>query len=114
MLLLLSLNLKYNFFRQFSTIYQKYQLIKISDVVENQYAKTIGIIKTIKEVKTKQNETMAFVEIVDDTSSLELVFFPRSYQINTKLIPGMIMMVKGKIQRRTNLQLVVEQIRIVS
>ena len=57
---------------------------------------------------------MAFVEIVDDTSSLELVFFPRSYQINTNLIPGMIMMVKGKIQRRTNLQLVVEQIRIVS
>ena len=110
----IGVNLKYNFFRQFSTIYQKYQLIKICDVVENQYVKTIGIIKSIKEVKTKQNEIMAFVEIVDDTSSLELVFFPRSYQINTKLIPGMIMMVKGKIQRRTNLQLVVEQIRIVS
>lgn len=107
-------NLRYNFFRQFAHLYTTYQLIKIRDIKENRLVQTMGSIKKIKEIKTKQQESMAFVELADDTSVIELVLFPAVYQQYQSLKVGMIVLVKGNVQKRTTLQIVVTNLKQLS
>lgn len=108
------LNIKYNFFRQFAHLYQTYHLCRIEELQENRSIETMGMIKKIKEIKTKQNETMAFVELVDDTSTIEMVLFPDIYHQYSNLKIGMFVMVKGNTKKRTALQIVVSQIKQLS
>ncbi len=107
-------NLRYNFFRQFAHLYTTYQLIKIRDIKENHLVQTMGSIKKIKEITTKQQEPMAFVELADDTSIIELVLFPAVYQQYQSLKEGMIVLVKGNVQKRTTLQIVVTNLKQIS
>lgn len=107
-------NLRYNFFKQYAHLYDTYHLIKINDVLENRRVQTMGMIKYIKEIQTKQKETMAFIELIDDTSSIELVLFPNVYNQYANLKLGMIVMVLGNTQKRTTLQIVVTNIKQLS
>lgn len=107
----LGLNIKYNFFRQCASLYQKYNMIKINQIVEGRPVRTMGVIKKVKEIKTKQNETMAFIELADDISSIEVVFFPKLYKEVFPLNNGMILMIAGYTQKRTTLQVVADYIK---
>ena len=107
----IGINLKYNFFKQCESFYTKYSLIKISDIIANKQVRTMGIIKHVKEIETKQKEKMAFVELGDDTSNIEVVFFPKLYATSVPLKNGMILMVGGSTQNRTTLQVVADYIK---
>ena len=54
---IIGLNIKYNFLNQYQELYTKYNLMHISDVRENMNVKVLGYIQSIKQVKTKNNET---------------------------------------------------------
>lgn len=107
----IGLNIKYNFFNQCQSFYQKYQMIKIDQITENKQIRTMGIIKKVREIETKQKEKMAFVEISDDISNIEVVFFPKLYASSLPLKEGMILLVGGKSQMRTTLQVVADYIK---
>ena len=107
----LGINIKYNIFAQCESLYSKYGLIKISDIVENRFTKTFGIIKKVKEIKTKQQDVMAFVELSDDTGTIELVLFPKIYLRFKGITAGDVVMVKGDVQKRTTLQIVVDDMK---
>ena len=108
----IGINIKYNFYQQFASFYSKYNLVKIANLSENKEARTIGTVKRVRETKTKNNETMAFVEITDDTSNIEIVLFPMIYQQIGKLQNGMILMISGKTQKRMTLQIIVDRFKI--
>ena len=110
----IGINIKYNFYQQFASFYSKYNLVKIANLSENKEARTIGTVKRVRETKTKNNETMAFVEITDDTSNIEIVLFPMTYQQIGKLQNGMILMISGKTQKRMTLQIIVDRFKIIS
>lgn len=110
----IGINIKYNFYQQFASFYSKYNLVKIANLSENKEARTIGTVKRVSETKTKNNETMAFVEITDDTSNIEIVLFPMIYQQIGKLQNGMILMISGKTQKRMTLQIIVDRFKIIS
>lgn len=110
----IGINIKYNFYQQFASFYSKYNLVKIANLSENKEARTIGTVKRVRETKTKNNETMAFVEITDDTSNIEIVLFPMIYQQIGKLQNGMILMISGKAQKRMTLQIIVDRFKIIS
>lgn len=110
----IGINIKYNFYQQFVSFYSKYNLVKIANLSENKEARTIGTVKRVRETKTKNNETMAFVEITDDTSNIEIVLFPMIYQQIGKLQNGMILMISGKTQKRMTLQIIVDRFKIIS
>lgn len=110
----IGINIKYNFYQQFASFYSKYNLVKIANLSENKEARTIGTVKRVRETKTKNNETMAFVEITDDTSNIEIVLFPIIYQQIGKLQNGMILMISGKTQKRMTLQIIVDRFKIIS
>ena len=110
----IGINIKYNFYQQFASFYSKYNLVKIANLSENKEARTIGTVKRVRETRTKNNETMAFVEITDDTSNIEIVLFPMIYQQIGKLQNGMILMISGKTQKRMTLQIIVDRFKIIS
>lgn len=107
---ILGINLKYNFFNQYLGLYDKLGLSHIKDIKPNTNVKTLGIIQSIKVIKTKNNESMAFIKLVDDVDSVELTLFPTTYEKYKHLRSGLFVIVKGTTQTRNNLQIIVNEI----
>ena len=76
----LGFNLKYSYFVRFNGIKSKYNCNVLSDVVVNSGNKSVVIIRSMRVVKTKKNEEMAFITMYDDSSELEGVLFPLTYK----------------------------------
>ncbi|MBN1618826.1 DNA polymerase III subunit alpha [Candidatus Dojkabacteria bacterium] len=69
----------------------------------NQNVQVCGLITRIKRITTKKNQSMAFLEIEDQTGSLEVIVFPKSYtEISDKLVENAPVMFTGKINIRDN------------
>lgn len=63
--------------------------------------KGFGLIKNIKQIKTKKGELMAFVDLVDDKGSLSLAVMPNLYsQFASKLSKGKYILFEGKMERQ--------------
>lgn len=60
-----------------------------------------GIIDEVRTVITKKGERMAFVKVSDFDTSIEVVFFPSSYQkFKEHLVPDLCVAIKGRISNR--------------
>ena len=55
----------------------KYQLKPLSDI--DHTVRTIGIVKRIKVIQTKQGKDMAFIEVSDGQTTLDVTVFPEVY-----------------------------------
>jgi DNA polymerase-3 subunit alpha len=60
----------------------------------------IGYVEKIKEIKTKNNEKMAFLTISDETGSVELVIFPNYYKEGIDISSGDIIKAKVRVEKR--------------
>lgn len=110
---IIGINIKYNFFHQFLSLYNKLRLFKIEDLKENMYIRTLGMVKYIRVIKTKTGESMAFISIEDDKDEIELTVFPRVYNALPNISVGQVVIVGGKVQKREQLQIVVDSIEKV-
>jgi DNA polymerase III subunit alpha len=71
---------------------------QINQDKEGQTVKIGGITTTVRKIVTKNNATMAFVGLEDKTGSLELIVFPRAYEILPELWqPDQVIQVSGKV-----------------
>ncbi len=109
----IGINIVYNLFTRFDKYYHNNRLVRITNIRPNTYVTTVGIIKNIHEIMTKNNEKMAFAELEDDTSTIELVIFTRVYEqmdaSNNKLVE-----IQGNVQisnKNQKIQIIVNQIR---
>ena len=109
----IGLNIKYNFFYQYQSLYQEKRLFRIEDLKEGMYIRTLGMVKYIRNIKTKAGETMAFVSIEDEKNKIELTIFPRVYEKLPQLVIGQVLIVGGRVQKREELQIVVDSIEKV-
>lgn len=109
----LGINIKYNFFYQYKNLYLEKKLFRISDLNEGMYIRTLGIVKNIKEIKTKNNELMAFMNIEDDENNIETTLFPKVYSAISNIVIGQVIIVGGRVQKREKLQIVVDSIEKV-
>ncbi|WP_174614028.1 DNA polymerase III subunit alpha [Virgibacillus ihumii] len=65
--------------------------------------KSAGIIQSIKVIRTKRGESMAFVTVGDETEEMEGVIFPDVYrEVNPWLAEEQIVTFLGKIEARNN------------
>jgi DNA polymerase III subunit alpha len=66
---------------------------------ENQIVSVCGVIQTVRKIITKNsNQEMAFIKIQDDTGSLEVVVFPKTYElIKTILIENRAVLINGRM-----------------
>ena len=87
------------------------------DNIEKYFDKTIntiGLIETIKEINTKNNEKMAFLTISDELSKTTLVVFPKIYEKVYPLNVGNIIIINAKVEKRlSEYQLIANNIEIV-
>ena len=56
------------------------QVAELSEDIEGQHIDIIGLVSSVRKITTKANKTMAIIELEDMTGSIEVVFFPNSYE----------------------------------
>lgn len=89
---------------QHAEVLKKYEgaIARTRDEDRNGFPVVIGgVVETVKSILTKKGERMAFVTIADKTSSIEAVAFPKVFSEHKgDLVPGVCVLVKGKVSRR--------------
>ncbi len=61
-----------------------------------------GVIKAVRPVVTRNGKAMAFVQLEDLTSTVEVIVFPRVYEDRRDLLqPDTVVIVRGKVDTRT-------------
>lgn len=109
----LGINIKYNFLNQYQDYYNEHRLFHIDDIKENMNIRTLGYVHSIKKITTKNNETMAFVVLTDDVNMIELTLFPNILSRYSSLQNGQVIIVSGYTQKRKEIQIVVNDIKIL-
>ncbi len=60
-----------------------------------------GVVEEVKTILTKKGDRMAFVTLADREASIESVAFPKVFtEAKDALVPGVCVLVKGKLSRR--------------
>ncbi|UOQ46163.1 DNA polymerase III subunit alpha [Halobacillus salinarum] len=79
---------------------------------KNGKIETASVVESVKEIRTKRGEPMAFVTLSDETSEMDAVLFPNVYrEYRSWLNEQMLVSVKGKTEKRNDkVQLIVEKI----
>lgn len=77
----------------------------------NRSCEVVVMISKIKEIDTKKGEKMAFLDIEDDSMTIDGVIFPRNNDLIKKLNVGEVYHLKGQVNKRNDeLQFVIEGI----
>ncbi len=78
----------------------KHKITKSVDVINSQNDITVaGIVKTVKLIKTKKQEPMAFVTLMDETGEIEMTVFSDLYEISFDVLKhNYALLVKGYYQ----------------
>ena len=70
----------------------------LDELRDGRHVRVAGLITKVRQMTTKKGDPMAFVEIEDVQTSLEVVVFPRTYKaFQHLLIPDTIILVAGKV-----------------
>jgi len=75
---------------------------RLNSIKTNDEVLVAGIISSIKKIITKNNETMAFIKIEDDTDSIELLAFPRLFKEHNVWQEGRVLICRGKLSDKDN------------
>lgn len=112
---LLGLNFQYDIIHKYDELIQKNHYHLVSDIIESKQTQVIfvGVISRIKEIMTKNNEQMAFIEVEDMFQSVDTTFFPRTYERYKPWIEkGNIFLFRGKKEMRNNkIQVIVNDLK---
>ncbi len=85
-------------------------LINIADYF-NKKINIVIIVEKLKEVVTKKNDTMLFVDGNDNTGSVSVTLFPNVYAKNKNIEKGSIIRVWGRVEKRFDkYQLVADEV----
>ena len=77
----------------------------VSEMPVKKQLNAVVIIQEIKQIKTKRNETMAFLELSDETSELEAVLFPNLYrQVSKQLEENALLKVTLQVSERNGVK----------
>ena len=94
----------------------KYKAVKIN-TIKNYFDKvieTVGLLENIKTITTKNNKTMAFLEISDETGKLDYVLFPNKVDYINRINKGDLLKVQGKVEKRHDkYQIIINKIDIL-
>lgn len=75
----LGFNLKYSHFAKYYSLKTKYNCNDLLNYNLNNINKSIVIFRSIRVIKTKKNDEMAFITMYDDTSEFDGVIFPMTF-----------------------------------
>ena len=74
------------------------------EILDHDYFdKNINVIiyaEKIKEIGTKNNDKMAFIDASDEVSKIDIVLFPKTYKKYNDIKNGKIYLIKGRVEKR--------------
>ncbi len=79
--------------------YNEIKIINIKDYFDKNIT-TVGLLENIKTIKTKNNDTMAFLEISDETGSLSYTIFPNKIAYANLIKVGDLLKIIGHVEKR--------------
>lgn len=78
-------------------------MAKANQMVGTRRVRSVAIIQSVKTIRTKRGDSMAFLTIGDETGDMEAVVFPDVFRITRSLlIEEIFVMLEGKIESRNN------------
>ena len=94
----------------------KYNEVKINEITKyfDKTITTVGLLEKVKTIKTKKNDTMAFLEISDETGKLDYCIFPNRIDYVNRIKKGDLLKIVGKVEKRFDkYQIVVNSIEVI-
>lgn len=94
-------------------LFQLNGAVLLDDIKLDKINKVGAYIQDVRKIKTKKGETMAFVQISDESDDLQAVIFPNIYRENTAILKkGEIIFLTGKAELRNGQkQLIINNIQ---
>ncbi len=89
--------------------------VKLVDI-KNYFNKNIScvvLVNRVKEIKTKDNLLMAFIDGEDEETTVDIIVFPKVYETVSKIKKGDIIKVDGKVERKNNYNIIASTITLV-
>ena len=94
----------------------KYKAIDLKDI-SLYFDKNIDLIiyvDKIRVIKTKNNDEMCFISGSDESSNIEIVLFPKVYDLNKNIEIGNVLKIFGKVEKRFDeYQVVASEIEVI-
>jgi len=93
----------------------KYKVINLVDI-KNYYNKTIDTIILVERIKNHQDKkgnAMAFITGSDEFSSCDYIFFSSVFETVREVKKGDILLVRGKVDKKENFQIIADKAKIV-
>ena len=74
--------------------------VLLNELKKNQNSQLVVLIKSIKRIKTKRGEPMAFADCQDSSGNASLVLFPETYRkYGSLLVKSSILLIEGKAEK---------------
>lgn len=112
---ILGFNLFVNPLTNFEDYIKKHKLLVPSQINEdfiNKEVRLVAVLSRVRQIKTKNNQEMAFITVDDESKKLNGVLFTSTYaRFKDNLTKGEVYLLKGKVDNRNNeIQLVVNNL----
>jgi DNA polymerase-3 subunit alpha len=104
--------LSYHPTTKYKDTYKVLNLNMINDYV-GKIIDTIILVEKIKIHKDKNGNEMAFITGSDETDTVEYIAFSSVYETINELEKNNVLLVQGKIEKRNNLQIIIEKAKII-
>ncbi len=99
----LGFNLKYDIFKQYGYLKNKYHGINIASLEVGKISNVLFVLDRVKTIKTKKGDDMAFISMSDDTATIEGTVFSKAFlEYGDYLVPGKMLVGSGKVETRNN------------
>ncbi len=89
----------------------KLGVVNINNANQTKVNKMAGVIKSVKQIKTKKGDQMAIIKIYDQTGDLEVTVFPKVFDlVKGYLVRNAIVIVTGRFEQREELSFFADNI----
>lgn len=98
------------------TLFKQHQYLTIYPIrVQNDKVPMLVMIATLRKIRTKKGQNMAFVNLIDGINEVEGVIFPDTYKkIETMNIENRPLIIQGKFENRNGkMQIIINQIDLL-
>lgn len=93
----------------------KYKVINLDELNKyiGKYVDIIVLVDKIKKIKDKKQNDMAFIKGSDELSSVEITVFSKEYSLINEVSSGNILLIRGRVEKRGNIQMVLDKCKIL-
>ena len=93
----------------------KYNCVKFNNIKEyfDKNIETVGLLEKIKTIKTKKGDTMAFLDLTDETGTISATIFPNRIIYINQIKTGDLLKIYGHVEKRLDrYQIIINKIEI--